>query len=214
MAYPKKLKERAIELAEDMSAEEIANLFSKEADGKEHNYRPDPRTIRSWISQANEKQMALTPEQLNQTRRHDRRIFRESDDILKEGDVRSIYSRLYNNEIHWEQQTKLQKFCWFFSYESNQYIDAELHHQTEHFIDTVDKLGKFVGDNFYPMETYPTAPAKSELFIPSHHQWKFQWEEEIWQKYHKLEPELYRLNDSMLEAYKSYRAAVRETLFI
>ena len=77
MSYPNSLKERARQLAEaqDLSAEQIAVIFSKEAIDGEHDYQPTPRTIRTWLSKTKPIQKVLTPEQLNEVERHDKEIF-------------------------------------------------------------------------------------------------------------------------------------------
>lgn len=57
MSYPKSLKERAIQLAQDkLSAEQIAAIFSKEVESKKHDYEPTPKTIRKWLSEAREQE--------------------------------------------------------------------------------------------------------------------------------------------------------------
>jgi len=109
---------------------------------------------------------------------------------------------------------KLGKFLWFSSCEGNKYVSDELSQKSEHFVDSVHKLDGFTGAHFYPVESRPQSPAKDELWIPTKHRFKEDWEEEIWQIYHKLEPELHGLARAMLEAYKSYRATARETLLV
>ena len=55
MLYPDSLKQRAKQLANDgISAEKIAELFSKEAEKGQHTYYPDQRTIRNWIRRGKE----------------------------------------------------------------------------------------------------------------------------------------------------------------
>ena len=145
---------------------------------------------------------------------HDVGIFKESDAILSETDVGRIYYTLSCNEIDDDRHIKLGEFLWFLSYEGNKFVAPTVREKCEQFMKSSDEVCRFVDEHFHGMETMPGSPGKSELWIPSPHRWKFQWEEETWREYHNLEPELHRLATKMLEAYKSYRATVRETLII
>lgn len=60
MAYPESLKKRAIELSKDYSAEQIADIFSKEVNKWKLKRMPDARTIRNWLSEE-KKQEQLEP---------------------------------------------------------------------------------------------------------------------------------------------------------
>jgi hypothetical protein len=147
--------------------------------------------------------------------RHDKKIFRESDAILSETDVRHMVNDMLGwvdlHEINVEIETKLQHFCHFFSFEGNQYISNGLHTECKKFIDAIDKLGVFVENQFYPAES---GGGKAELWISGPSRSKDQWDKQTWQEYYKLVPKLEELTNRTFEAYKSYRAMVRSTLFI
>jgi len=141
---------------------------------------------------------------------HDVRIFKESDDILNEADVRRIYySLLSGNEVESDMTFKLGHFMSFFSYEGNQFLAAIIREKCEQFMKSLDKLDEFINEHFFTKEGNA---AKLELWVSSSHRYKFEWEEETWREYHSLEPKLHRLASKMLKAYESYRATVRETL--
>jgi hypothetical protein len=187
-----------------------------------HEIEALPPDIKSWVSDIRQLECGLTAthtgylglstEEKARGIAHDTELFNESDAILGESDVRNIYIGLSaGNELLWDVQIKLQKFMWFFDYEGNKYVSRIIREKCEEFISSADELGKFVGQYFYPSED---REPKSELWIPSHIRYKFEWPEETWEEYHKLEPELHRLANMMLEAYKSYRAAVRDIIIV
>ena len=115
------------------------------------------------------------------------------------------------HEIDGDVETKLQHFCHFFSFEGNQYISDDLRTGCKKFIDTIDKLGVFVGNQFYPAES---GGGKAELWISGPGRSKGEWDKQQWQEYYKLVPELEELTNRVFEAYKSYRAMIRTILIV
>jgi hypothetical protein len=212
MAYPKSLIERARKLSkeEDLSAEVIADIFSKEAAHGKHNYEPSARTIRNWLLK--EKQSALASEQINLARRHDGEIFEKSESIMDEQDLRKIVKIfLKYNELTWHRDIQLESYLKFFDLESNQFIFKDLRNQSNQFLESLYNLRTFIIKNSHPLEsTY----ASFELWITGLHHNKDDWDEETWQAYHQLEAKLHKLVDDADKAYRAYRAVVRGTLLL
>jgi hypothetical protein len=182
-----------------------------------------PSDIRSWILDIRKPPTDIDTKQNEETTNkeklsdkaitHDIKIFTESDEILSEKDLRNIYFQLHSNQLYWDDGDKSVKFMWFFGHESNQYVTKELRNKCTELIDSLNELWDFVGIRFFPADGNARR-VRSELWIPSTEEYKHNWDEETWGKYHNLEPELYKLADNTLEAYKNYRATIRELLYV
>jgi len=211
-----RVKSRELERIKKLRAEgatyaEIAECLERSERTIRQQLKEKPSVTRTTETEPIDTQRQISQPDSKEILEHDNNIFKEYDDILSEKDVRDItYRLLSRNELHVDNGTKLAKFQWFTSYEGKKYVSTVLRRECENFLDSVYELGVFVDKHFYSadIEHY------SELWVPSSHQYNHQWEPEIWEEYHKLEAELHGITEKILEAYKSYRAAVRTTLIL
>ncbi|MHA1940080.1 MAG: hypothetical protein ACW97O_17945, partial [Candidatus Thorarchaeota archaeon] len=217
MLYPDWLKEQAAKLAreEQRSAEQIADIFEKEADQRKHDYRPTPRTIRNWSKEAERRQSSSTTQQSDLARRHDLTIFENSDSIWEEREILGFLSRLYSDHHHIINDAefgKLGEYSDFFTYEGNQYIQSRLRDLSRHLSEAIADLVNFVGREFsHHRET------QAKLHPGLRDPWDYRRPQNHWnsdrKRYMKYEQHLKNLIDVVEKAYKAYRAEVRETLF-
>jgi hypothetical protein len=90
--------------------------------------------------------------------------------------------------------------------ETHRYMIPELNENWLRFVTAVDNLHKFTSKYlFYVNQRF-------ELMDESEQ--GHRWDKQTWERYYNLEAALHRLTDRVFEAYKSYRATVRNTLFI
>ena len=207
MTYPPKLKEEAIRLHKEdgRSAEWIAAEFSK---NKPPEDRPSERTIRKWLEKQEVKQDSDALGGFSQARRHDKKVFRQSDEILSEKDMMRIeWNIAAGARMSIHDGTKCEKLDWFFGFESNKYILKELRSKCEYFVGCLQELGRFLGQHFYPLDY------KGYAGLGQPHESRFKVKQGGYD-YHEIEREMHRLTEKALEAYKSYRSIIRETLYI
>jgi hypothetical protein len=178
-----------------------------------------PQDLQDWIFQLrpdllnNGKQFdekVIPPETTDDIINHDKRIFTEANEILSEQGVRGLRNGLLHNKRDWDISIEVEKFKWYCSFEGNKFLSTSIQKKCGEFIYSLNELEQFVGEYFYPSD----GQSRSELWIPSQHRYKWQWDDGIWEQYRKLEPELWRLTEAMFDAYKSYRAMVLNTLFM
>ena len=143
---------------------------------------------------------------------HDEKIFRKSDKILSELDVRKvIYNFRSSNAFLVDDHTIWFKFLWFFDFEENQYILNDLRSKCDDLLNSMAKLTPFINEHFFPSDRIDRA---SELWISGPGRDDFEWDDARWGKYYQLESELHELADGVDEAYKLYRTIIREMLFV
>jgi len=157
-------------------------------------------------SEAKDSQTVLDTEQSNLARQHDVTIFKKSDAILSEQDIEIVLGIELEAAkfIGHSEQSDLVAFYGFFSFgeETNKYINLTLRSLSESVCQKLVQLQPLIHHLFIEGSIYDGDGKKihgrvlSELIPP----------EDIRQ--------LMQLSASCRAAYRSYRAAVRETLFL
>jgi excisionase family DNA binding protein len=148
-------------------------------------------------------------------RKHDKRIFQDSDAIMSERDILAfLYSLSVGRSRTSSRSLQVAKFLTHFNYESNRYLSGELYDLTETLCDALEAISKFTADSFY--DTDRTSDGTLFRLYPYFEiVERNQQDEDKWRRqYNIYADELDRLIDTARKACKAYRIAVRETLFL
>jgi len=142
---------------------------------------------------------------------HDRDIFHKSNDILNEEKLEDFIVQLNVNEYYENQVGDAREFCKFFHYESNKYINTSLRNLAIELCDTLEKLFNFIEAYKIDEGRYYVVDPRDRFYADyvdidnvdkAHSEWE------------KFDKEFSLLRDTTQRTYKTYRAAVRETLLI
>lgn len=149
-------------------------------------------------------------------RQHDLRVFEESDAIMSEKNLKAfLYSLEVSHSYRESKSLMLEKFLYFFRYETNKYVSKRIDELSKRLCKTLDELGNFlwVSGAFFDLETkhddqkYRLYPAY-EIIV------KRGVDEESYQKQRdEYVDMLYKLCESSRQAYNAYRVQIREILF-
>lgn len=214
MGYPKKIIERAIQLADEgHSAERIVELMSKETEWKDDI--PTARTVRNWLKKERYAQEYPLTEEM---REHDREVFKKSDEILNEDRLDTLIHRLLiGNRYYFEEIVMLFRCASFFEKESNKYVIPNLRQQCVKCCKMIDRLSHFmelhsyylgVKDDELGMKYKLIAGGDYDRFYNNLKDGQIQKVERIFSN--KAD----RIARECRDAYKEYRSAVRETLYL
>ena len=140
--------------------------------------------------------------------KHDRGKFRESNDILNEAKLEDFTVQLDAHEYYEYQAMNAREFIKFFHYESNKYINTNISNLCSVFCDSLENLCDFIESyridegRYYMIDPHDRFYAEAEDYDKPHPEWD------------KFDKEFSQLRESTKREYKTYRAAVRETLLI
>lgn len=149
-------------------------------------------------------------------RRHDVDIFKRWDAIMNEQDLTNfLYGLEAGHSFRDSQSSKLEKFLWFFSYQSNRYVSRKLYDLAERLCNALTELGEFLWDKVYDIPLpHDAGDTKMGLYpyfdiVVRNRQDAKKWREQ----YDRYVAELYKLVEAARQAYQDYRVHIRETLF-
>jgi excisionase family DNA binding protein len=147
-------------------------------------------------------------------RKRDERIFKDSDAIMSERDLLGLrvgegVLEGRSSSIH-SQSPKLLNFIYHFMPQSNKYLSRELYDLTETLCNSLEALVKFATDDLY----YDSSPTLIRLYPDFYPVERNTLDEKRAEQYRMYVDELRKLEASAREAYKAYRIAVREILFL
>ena len=228
------LKVRARQLAkeEDLSAEQIAEIFSKEVEKGKHDYLPTPRTIRNWLKKGDrteaEKPVESGKDPLIIKARethdveiytHDRKVFKESDKILNEERLETFFNRLVvGGRYYLIEVDMLFKYFRFFDRESNKYVSSELLYLCERFCKIIERLSRFIGIHSDVVVSWEDGLGTKYKLVPGGDFDRFYNEltndDTRVRAESRLSDKADRLVYECRDAYREYRSSVRETLYL
>jgi len=236
MLYPKMLKVQARKLAkdEDLSAEQIAEIFSKEVQKGKHDFLPTPRTIRNWLKQSDRTDVAaknqvefgqdLLVVKARETHdieiyTHDRKVFKKSDKILNEERLETFFNRLLvGNRYYLIEVDMLFKYFRFFDRESNKYVSSELRYLCERFCKIIESLSRFIGIHSDVVVSWEEGLGTKYKLVPGGDFDRFYNEltndDTRVRAESRLSDKADRLVYECRDAYREYRSSVRETLYL
>ncbi|MFC2022822.1 helix-turn-helix domain-containing protein [Chloroflexota bacterium] len=143
-------------------------------------------------------------------RDHDITVFQKLDSIFGEQDVRNMTSNLVNNRMLNKHAIMIYESRWYLDQEKYKYIDTTISDQCNRLLKTIDILSDFIGKRFFTIDSghidYTTL-----LGFPHWYEGEDEGRQE---EFRELADALSLLNDNFIDAYKEYRATIREILFI
>ncbi|MFC2051885.1 hypothetical protein ACFLT4_04070 [Chloroflexota bacterium] len=217
---------------DDLSAEQIADLFSKECQQHKLESVPTPRTIRNWLKKSDriedEKPVVSGKDPLvvkareeyyTEIIKHDRGGFKKSDKILNEDRLDKLIDRLLiGNRFYLIEVSMLNEYLKYFEKESNKYVISELLCQCERCCKTIDRLFRFIEKHSDVVADWQEGLGTKYKLVPGGDFDRF---------YHeltndstrvraetRLSNKADRLAKECRDAYKEYRSTVRETLYL
>jgi hypothetical protein len=206
MAYSKKVKDRALKLADDgNSPKKIADILS--ADQEFNNEKiPDERTIRGWRDSRESLETKTTPEQRELVFQHDRKVFNKLDRIMNDRNFFAYFYELSAGaSIRHKNAFKLDKYLYFAYLESNKHVDKKLKMLFQTFLLKHSELNQHISSHTFISDTdndrYQVMPYVHRQGMSSN---------EVNDYFNRF----YELVKSTEKAYKKYRAAVRGTLYL
>jgi hypothetical protein len=206
MAYPTKVKERALQLRssdKNLSAEKITAILCKEFHNDLDPTRFSPRTVRLWLAKGRDVQEhALTKD----VKEYDKKVFKRLDRMMNDKDFYEYFYLLkaghssYHDKIH-----KLSKYCYYTEFESYKHAYAPLKRLFSDFLKKLDDLAQYILPHSFTVDGNPNIIR----VMPYEHR-KYMSEDEF-QEYIDRFMELIDIAE---KAYIKYRAAIRDTLLI
>ena len=201
MAYPKKVKERALQLRdsdESISAEKISDILSKEF-GEDIS----PRTIRLWLEkERNIKECTLTEE----VREYDKKVFKKLDRMMNDKDFYEYFYLLRaGHSSHCRKIEKLDKYSYYTQFESSKHVYPFFRTL---FNDFLNKLGEL--ERHTTPHSFADDGNREIIRVMPYEHRKYMSEDEFQEYTNKF----MELVDIAEKAYIKYRAAIRDTLYI
>lgn len=149
---------------------------------------------------------------------HDRSVFIESETILTEKGLDRLLDRLLGFRFYTEEAVMLYRYLKFFDMESNKYIIPELRHRSDSCYRMILRLYKFfskhcdiISDFEHELgikyKLYPGGSASRFYKILTNDKTRGRVE-------NRFDKKVERLVEECRDAYKAYRAIVRETLIL
>jgi hypothetical protein len=208
MTYDIKIKKLALDLHNEgiTSAEKICEkLYAKYPSKTE---KLTARTIRKWI-----KDGENSSQQDERIIGFDINIFKKSDMILSEQNLRVFLNDLFcANGVRDKYDNSVQKYLWFFSYESNKYISPKIQSKHKNLIDALNSLMLFMDKHFYPPDSGSVYCSK--LWVPGPYHFEGEMFYHSRDKYVELQTELHDLAQKAQQAYLEYRSIVKLILVL
>ena len=184
---------------------DLEEVFIKAIDVEKRNY-PEG----AWDEEI-KKVVVKSP-----SRPHDIDIFKNSDSIINEHDMKEIFYRLEGFAEYYESQSiSLFKFLQFFNYESNKYISKILYDSTKRMIDKIEELSKFMHSDIFFTPDPDREDIKLNLWHAGHVIEEMGIDQETRDKqFYEYWENLKSLVQDARSAYTDYRSDMREILFL
>ncbi|MFC1872033.1 hypothetical protein ACFLYF_06535, partial [Chloroflexota bacterium] len=161
-----------------------------------------------------EKQVSQTSESADLAIQHDRENFKKLDDITNEQQFYAyFYSLQAGHRFSSEIDHKLAKYDYFTQFEGYKYVNRDLQNLHEKFIECWATLDKHISPHTFPLDS-DTSTLKVHFPVPGDEHWRWATEEKLNQLNEEFDSEFTKLTDNAEKAYSTYRAAIRDILYI
>jgi len=153
-------------------------------------------------------------EQRKQTREHDIKIFKGSNEILSEQKLLEIFSSGLDSDhsIERDDLWRLEEWCLFFSEVGNQFLDKKLNKLSQKLLNSVTLLVVFISKNFSHLQRQDSE--NNNLYLYPDLSTDRGGSAETMSEYEKYATELEGLNDRVLTQYGRYRLTIKQLLKI
>lgn len=139
------------------------------------------------------------------SREHDVALFKKGDATVNEAFLDALLNRdLYDQRCWLEDIRTVRHFCEDFGREENQFLDRKVRKAALNAVQKLAAVDAFVATNFFPVNDSD----KLRLYPEMRHSD----DEKLRNHYRKHAKELNALTEAAWDAYRQYRAAVRERL--
>jgi hypothetical protein len=153
-------------------------------------------------------------ERQKQTKEHDLKIFRESDDILREIRLLNIADALFgDHSIDRDDFQRLTQWCEFFEETGKQYLDKRLIKQSQELLQVLAQLMYFIATNFFTIRDQNLSNTRQYL-KPDFNIDRGDPNPEQEAVYSRYADELQQLTMTTRKQYTKYRLAIKQTLMI
>ena len=153
-------------------------------------------------------------EQRKQTKEHDLKIFRESDEILRELRLSDIANVLFgDHSIDRDDFYRLTQWCEFFEETGKQYLDKRLIKQSQELLQVLTQLTYFIATNFFTMRDQNPRITRKYL-KPDFNIDRGDPSPEQEAAYRRYADELQQLTMTARKQYTKYRFAIKQTLMV
>lgn len=151
-------------------------------------------------------------EQKKQTREHELKIFRESNELLSEQQLLDLTDTLLgDHSIEPNDDRRLKRWGAFFEETGNQYLDGKLNKQNQKLHDALVDLVRFIGRNFFTIRGQN--PSNTYIYLkPDFNIDRGSPTTKQETLYRELANELEELTEKAKQQYSNYRLAVKKKL--